>query len=161
MNKGEHVQDDITSPKEVLREPQTEEELLRRRRDWEYVYCVSPVAQCDDYAGVPRGGVEEDAGSCGERGKGRGVCVFTLRTLGVGRWADGVEIHHSVGDWIDGMTGDCGVGEGCCCWDKGIVSIEIGDEGRIAGPETNELTSRRSFNPKARIQTFYSHLSGK
>jgi hypothetical protein len=33
VNRDEHVQDEINSSREILCEPRTEEELLRRRRD--------------------------------------------------------------------------------------------------------------------------------
>lgn len=84
------------------------------RRDWGYVYCVSPVAQCDDYVGVPRGGVEEAMGKRVREGE--------YAYLHYAHWTDGVEIYHSVRDWV-GTIDDCGVGEGCCCSDKGIVPI--------------------------------------
>jgi len=71
------------------------------RRDWEYVYCVSPAAQCDDYVHLV---CPEKVWRKMQEAMGKKVKEGEYAYLHYAHWTDGVEIYPSMRDWIAQMT---------------------------------------------------------
>jgi hypothetical protein len=71
------------------------------KRDWEYVYCVNPVAETDGYLHLV---CPEEVWRKMQEVMGKTARSGEYAYLHYAHWTDGGEIFHSVRDWIATMT---------------------------------------------------------